>query len=247
MPLTITALTVRQFLRSRSIYVVVGISLLSALFALIPKIAPEEFSVRELREIFANDLYLDFFTATLLPLAILVLATAALGDEIEDRTMQYLALKPISRFRIAVEKLLAVFGVSIPIIWAGITLTWAIVAYGHFNEMRDLLLPALLSSLVAIIGFGPLFVLVSLFWQRALLIGVFYVFVWETSLSRVLTGIRAISIRHYTQSMFVRLADDRRIVIDSVSSETTVIITVVALGLVCLSLATWRLRSMSLE
>lgn len=247
MTLTITSLTIRQFLRSRSIYVVAGICLLSALFALIPQVAPDELTIRELRNIFASDLYLDFFAATLLPLAVLVLATAAIGDEIEDRTLQYLALKPISRLRIALEKLLAVFGVAIPVIWAGITATWAISSFGHYDEMRDLLMPALLSSLVAIVGFGALFMLASLFWQRALLIGVFYVFVWESSLSRVLTGIRLISIRHYTQSMFVRLVDDRRLTIDQPSAQSTVIITTAALCIICLGLATWRLRSMSLE
>jgi ABC-type transport system involved in multi-copper enzyme maturation permease subunit len=247
MSLTITTLTIRQFLRSRSIYVVAGICMLSALFAIIPKVAPDELSLRELRDAFANDLYLNFFAATLLPLAVLVLATAAIGDEIEDRTLQYLALKPISRFRIALEKLLAIFTVSTPIIWAGIAATWAIVSFGHYSEMRDLLMPALLSSLVAIVGFGSLFMLASLFWQRALLIGVFYVFVWETSLSRILTGIRTISIRHYTQSLFVRLADDRRISIDQVSAQSTVIVTTALICIVCLALATWRLRSMSLE
>jgi len=247
MSMTITALTIRQFLRSRSIYVVLGICLLSALFGLIPKFAPDELTVRDLRRIFAEELYLDFFAATLLPLAVLVLATAALGDEIEDRTLQYLALKPVTRFRIALEKLLAVFVVATPIIWFGIAATWAIIAFGRYDELRDLLMPALLSSLVAIVGFGSLFMLASLFWQRALLIGVFYVFVWETSLSRFLTGIRLISIRHYTQSMFVRLVDDRRITIDQPSAQATVIIATVALSALCLALATWRLRSMSLE
>lgn len=245
--LTITALTIRQFLRSKSIFVVVGISLLTAVFAIIPKLVPEELSIRELREIFYETLYLGMITGTLLPLAVLVLATSAIGDEIDDRTMQYLALKPLSRLRIVLEKLLAVFIVLIPIVWFGIALTWAVVAFGHFDEMRDLLWPALASSLVAIVGFGSLFMLVSMVVNRALLIGVFYVFVWETSLSRILPGLRSISIRHFTQSQFVRMMDDRRITISSPSSESTVIIATVAILVVSVVVATWRLRTMSLD
>lgn len=245
--LTITSLTVKQFARSKSILVLIGICLLSAVFALIPQLVPDEPSVRDLRSIFAEGIYLNFFAATLLPLATLILATAALGDEIEDRTLQYLALKPIGRFGIVLQKFIAILVVVVPIVWAGIALTWAIASFGHYDEMRDLLTPALFSSLVAIVGFGSLFLFLSLIIQRALLIGVFYVFIWESALTRYLPGIRAISIRHYTQSLFVRLADDRRFTISQVSAQSTVIITVAAICVVCLILATWRLRRMSLE
>jgi len=246
MSMTITVLTVRQFLRSRSIFVVLGISLLAAILAGIVQAVPDENSIRDLRSIFSG-LYLNLFAGTLLPLATLVLATAALGDEIEDRTLQYLTLKPVSRLQIVFEKLLAVVAVLIPLTWFGIVVTWAITAFGNVDELRDLLWPALASSLVAIIGFGSLFMLLSLFVQRALLIGVFYVFVWESTLSQFLPGIRAISIRHYTQSLFTRLLDDPRISVDGPSGESTVVITIIALLVICTALATWRLQRMSLE
>ncbi len=161
--------------------------------------------------------------------------------------MQYLALKPVSRLQNVFEKLLAVVAVLIPLTWFGIVVTWAITAFGNVDELRDVLWPALASSLVAIIGFGSLFMLLSLFVQRALLIGVFYVFVWESTLSQFLPGIRAISIRHYTQSLFTRLLDDPRISVDGPSGESTVVITIVALLVICTALATWRLQRMSLE
>ncbi len=246
-PFTITGLTIRQFLRSKILYVVIGIAFLSCLFALIPRLVPEQPDVRDLRSIFAENIFLNFIAATLLPLATLVLATAAIGDEIEDRTLQYIALKPISRFTIVVQKFLAVLAVAVPIIWTGIVLTWLIVSWGNIEEMRDLLVPALLASLVAIIGFGSLFMLLSMVIQRALLVGVFYVFVWESALSRFLPGIRAISIRQYTQSYFIRLVDDRRFTIPQLSSESTVVITIAVICAVSLLLCTWRLRRMSLE
>lgn len=245
--LTITSLTIRQFARSKSIFVLIGICLLSAVFALIPQLVPDEPSLRDLRQIFGESIYLDFFAATLLPLATLVLATAALGDEVEDRTLQYLALKPIGRFRIVLQKFLAILIVAVPIVWAGIAITWSISSFGYYDEMRDLLLPALLSSLVAIFGFGSLFLFLSLVIQRALIVGVFYVFIWESALTRYLPGIRAISIRHYTQSLFVRLVDDRRFAVPQISAQSTVIITTVAIVAIGLALATWRLRRMSLE
>jgi ABC-2 type transport system permease protein len=245
--LTITALTLRQFLRSKAIFVVAAISLFPVIFALIPHLIPDGMSLREHRETLGDLIFLSFVATTLLPLATLILATAALGDEIEDKTLQYLALKPISRSRIVLGKFLAVMVITVPIVWIGITVTWAVASWGHASEMRDMLWPMLAASLVGMLGFGSVFLLLSLVIQRALLFGVFYVFIWESALSRFLPGIRSISISHYTRSMFVRLLDDRRITIDGPSATQTIVITIACVVVVSLVLSTWRLRSMSLE
>lgn len=245
--MTITLLTLRQFLRSKSLLVVLAISLLPVIFAVIPQLVISDTSLREVRRMLADVIYLPFVATTLLPLATLVLATSALGDEIDDKTLHYLALKPISRFRITFEKWLAVIIVTVPVVWLGLIATWFVISWGNTGDMQDMIWPLLGSSLVGILGFGSLFLLLSLFIQRALLFGVFYVFIWESTLSQFLPGIRSISISHYTQSMFVRLLDDRRITIDGPSSVTTIIITIAAVVVVSLLLTTWRLRTMAME
>jgi len=244
---TITLLTIRQFLRSRAILVVAGISLFPIIFALIPHLVPETLSLRDMRRILGDLIFLSFLSTTLLPLATLVLSTSALGDEVEDKTLQYLALKPISRFRIALEKFLAVLLVTVPIVWVGTLLTWAVASWGYSSEMRDMLWPMLGATLVGMLGFGSIFMLLSLVIPRALLFGIFYVFIWESALSQFLPGIRSISISHYTRSMFVRLLEDRRILIDGPSATQTIIVTIACVVILSLALATWRLRAMSLE
>lgn len=244
---TIIRLTLRQFLRSKSVLVVVGISLFSVIFAIIPHFANREQSLRTFRDIVGNTIYLELFAATLLPLATLVLATAAFGDELEDKTLQYLTLKPMGRLKIVLAKFIAVLLVTIPVVWGGLLVTWVVGAWGRLGDMTDLIWPMLASATVGILGFGALFMLVSLLIQRALLAGIFYVFIWETALSRYLPGIRTISIRHYTQSMFVRLVDDRAFEISHVAATSTVIITIIGLVVVSLGLSTWRLRRMNLD
>ena len=99
--------------------------------------------------------------------------------------------------------------------------------------MRDLLWPALASSLVAIVGFGSLFMLSQHGHQsraagrRVLCIRL------GNSLSRILPGLRQSAFSHYTQSLFVRLVDDRRITITDPSETSTVIITTVGILVVC--------------
>lgn len=243
---TIMALTIRQFSRSRSLLVVAVITLIPLLFAILPRMLPD-YSLRDLRWLLAQNLYLDLFAATLLPLATLVLATAALGDEIEDKTLHYLAMKPLSRARIVLEKWLAVIAITILVVWGSLLVIWAAISWGYYADMQDILWPMLVSSLVGVLGFGSLFMFLSLVMNRALLFGVFYVFIWETTLSRFLPGIRSISISHYTRSTFVRMLDDRRIGIDSPSASTTIFIAVAIVVVASLALATWRLRTMAID
>jgi len=245
--LAIIRLTLRQFLRSKSLLVVVAIGFFPVIFALLPHLRGGELPIRDIRRILGNVIYLGLFAGTLLPLATLVLSTSALGDEIEDKTLQYLTLKPVGRLQIVVAKFIAILIVTIPIILVGLATTWAVISWGKFDVMRDMLWPMLAGAIVGVLGFGAIFMLVSLFIHRALLVGIFYVFVWETALSRYLPGIRSFSIRHYTQSTFVRLVDDRAIRLDGVAALDTIWITIVAIVVVCLALSAWRLRSMNLE
>lgn len=245
--LAITRLTLRQFLRSKSLLVVIAIGFFPVLFAILPHLRSEEITLRALRRALGTDIYLGLFAGTLLPLATLVISTSALGDEIEDKTLQYLTLKPIARLQIVLAKFVAVLIVGVPIILAGLATTWLVISWGRLDDMRDMLWPMMAGAIVGVLGFGAIFMLVSLFIQRALLVGIFYVFIWETALSRYLPGIRSFSIRHYTQSTFVRLVDDRSLRIDGVAALSTIQITIVSIVVVCMALATWRLRTMNLE
>lgn len=244
--MTITVLTIRQFFRSRSLLVVAAICFFPVVFAVLPHIL-SGYEPRFVRTLIAENIYLDLFSATLLPLATLVLATAAFGDELEDKTLHYLIMKPLGRSRIVIEKWLPVIAIITLIVCLSLAVTWTIAAWGQFDALGDILVPMLVASLIGVLGFGSLFLFLSLVMNRALLFGVFYVFIWETTLSRFLPGIRSISISHYTRSTFVRMLDDRRVTIDGPSSEQTILIAITLVVIVSLALATWRLRTMAID
>ena len=54
----------------------------------------------------------------------------AFGDEIEDRTLPYLTLKPVSRLRIVIEKFLGILVIALPTILLGIFGGWLIDRLG---------------------------------------------------------------------------------------------------------------------
>ena len=245
--LTVMQLTIRQFLRAKSVLVVAGICAIPILLAIILRLANSDLRDWEMRDFLGQTIFLELFSATLLPLAALVLSTAAFGDELEDKTLPYLTLKPISRTRIVLEKFFGTLLITVPIAWAAMLAVWLVTSWGNLEATSDMVWPMLVSSVAGIAGFSALFLLISLFIPRALLAGVFYVFVWESLLSRFLPGIRTISIRHYMQSIFVRTVDDDTITIDGVSQLSTAMITTICLVVISLILATWRLRRMNLE
>lgn len=243
----ITALTIRQFLKSRSLAVIALICLIPLAIAIIPHLMSDIPTLRNLRSTMANVIFLNMYATLLMPISVLVLASAAFGDEIDDKTLYILALKPISRFRIIFEKLLAVMVVAIPVVWGSIAIVWAVLSWGNFDAMRDMLWPMLAGSLVGIIGFGSIFLTVSLYMRRTLLLGMFYVTIWEGALSGFLPGIRNFSISHYGRSMFVNLLDDARFTVGNAADTNRVIITILIVAGVALALGTWRLRRMAIE
>jgi len=247
----ILTLTVRQFLGGKAVRVVVALSIIPCIFAAIYLLNTDVATPREaLVDLFSTVLV----APTLLPIIALILATAALGNEVEDRTLPYLVLKPISRFRIVVEKYAAVLIVTVPAVLLGLGLTALIVAQADVSARSvdaERLMPvvwAMLGAATAGIALtAAIFLAVSLFVPRALLAGIVYTFIWESLLGRFLPGLRVISIRHYVQSIFVELLDDPRVTIANVTSLRNALITILVACLVALLLATWRLRRMNLE
>lgn len=245
--MTITQLTIRQFLKSRSLAVVAIICLIPLAIAIIPHLLPEPESIRSLRGLMANTIFLTMYVTLLMPISVLVLSSAAFGDEIDDKTLYILALKPVSRFRIMFEKLLSVLIVAIPVVWGTILIVWAVLSWGNTDALKDLVWPMLAGSLVGICGFGSIFLAISLFIRRTLLVGMFYVTIWEGALAGFLPGIRSFSISHYSRSMFSNLLDDPRISVGNAADTTRIVITIAVIMLISLALGTWQLRRMPID
>jgi ABC-2 type transport system permease protein len=239
-------LTVRQFFGGKSVWVVTILSFLPALFGFIYWFGSEDNTPAYF---LAEAVYRPMVIATLLPIMVLILATGALGNEIEDSTLPYLTLKPIGRLRIVLEKLLATLVVCIPIVLAGLLATYLIVFRGDAGESDSLnFLWALFASAIAgTLAYSAVFLLVSLFVARALLVGIVYALVWESLLGRYLTGLKVVSIRHYTESILVGMADDPDIDLSGATGVAASWIVIIVVTIVCIVLATWRLRNLNLE
>jgi ABC-2 type transport system permease protein len=245
-PLPIFTLTVRQFFGGKSVWVVTALAFLPVLFgtlyALDPSVDPPGYFLGKV-------IFRDLVIATLLPITVLIFATGAFGNEIEDQTLPYITLKPVRRLRIVIEKLVATLVVATPIILAGLTVTYLIVFRGDAGKSDNLtyLWAMLVSAAAGILAYASVFLFVGLLISRALLAGVTYALIWESLLGKYLPGLKVISIRQYAESIFVGMADDPDIALKGAAGVTASVITIVAITLMAILLATWRLRNLNLE
>lgn len=242
----VTTLTLLQFSNGKAVRFVAFFSALPALFAIIFTISSTDDTATD----FMHDITLGIVLGTLLPIATLILATTAFRDEIEDRTMVYLILKPVSRFRLVAEKYLAVVLVTALSLWVGMILAWFIVGVIATSELLDtveVLVAALVTILVGVMLYGAVFLAVSLVIPRALVVGIIYTLIWESLFSRLIPGVWVMSLRHYVDSVYYRLVDDATLNMSNALQLYSALPLITVVIVVALGLTTLRLRTMDFE
>ena len=141
------------------------------------------------------DILLDgMLVAGILPIVTMALSTAAFGNELEDRTLSYLMLNPISRWRIAMPKLLASIAISGPLLIAsGVTA----VLLGFDGDLRAALAVGV-AIFAGVVAYAAIFTWFGLITSRALAFALIYVLLWEGVISSFIQGVDYLSVRGYT-------------------------------------------------
>jgi ABC-2 type transport system permease protein len=213
---SIFTLTIRQLAGSRRLWLVLGLVALPVLAALVFRVG----ETTTTSDRFADNVTRTLVGSAILPLVMLLFATSAFGTELVDRTLGYLALKPIARWRIVLPKLAAAFVVGgLPVAASG----FLAVALVDGGALRGALATGL-GLLVGAAAYAALFTWAGLATRHALLIGLVYVFVWEATLAAYLDGIRFLSIRRYTLAVIHGLDGARLATIDNPLSARTAIV-----------------------
>lgn len=212
----IFGLTVRQLAGSRRLWLVLGLVSLPVLAAVVFRVG----DTTTTSDRFADNVTRTLLGSAILPLVMLLFATSAFGNELVDRTLGYLALKPIARWRIVLPKLAAAFAVGgIPVAVSGF-LAVALVDGGTLGGA----LATGAGLLVGAAAYAALFTWAGLATRHALLIGLVYVFVWEATLAAYLDGIRFLSIRRYTLAVIHGLDGTRLATVDNPLSARAAIV-----------------------
>lgn len=158
-------------------------------------------SVRE----FESVVFSGMLAGSILPLIVLAIAAAAFSNEIEDRTIANLTLAPIPRWQIAVPKLLATITIAAPFITVSAFLT------SHVAFLADTraTIAVVVASLVAVALYASAFVWLGLVSTQAIGVGLLYIVLWEGLFSGFVSGVRLLSVRHFSIGLMHGL-DERR-------------------------------------
>ena len=158
---------------------------------------------------FENAILGALLAGAVAPLVLLALATAALGNEVEDRTLANLTLTPVPRWRIAAAKLLAAVTIAAPFIAVSAFATAEIAFLGDAAAAAAVTVAAL----VAVALYAAAFLWLGLVSSYAIGVGLLYIVLWEGFLSGFVSGVRLLSIRHYAIAVMHGL-DPRRFAVN---------------------------------
>jgi len=189
-------LSLRQLARGRRLLVILALAILPIVIAAIVSASVGNDDWRDAGSV--NNLWANLadamLVAAILPIVAIALATAAFVEELEDRTLGYLVLKPLSRWRIVLPKLLAVITIAGPLLVVSGAAATLVILDGS--------LQAAVAIGIAVFGgvaaYAAIFIWAGLVSSRALAFGLIYVFLWEGLLSTFLGGVRYFSVRAYS-------------------------------------------------
>jgi ABC-2 type transport system permease protein len=186
----ILALTSRQLAGSRRLWLVLALVALPVLAAVLYRVADSTTPPNE----FADQITANLIASGILPLVMLLFGTSAFGNELGDRTLVYLVLKPVPRWRIAVPKFVAsVLVGGVPVAASG-AVAVAIIENGDLGGAAATGIGLLIGSA----AYAAVFTWAGLALRHALIFGLVYVVIWEAVLAAYLDGIRYLSIRQFT-------------------------------------------------
>ncbi len=139
------------------------------------------------------------------PLVVLAIGAPAFANEIEDKTLANLVLTPIARGRIALPKLLATITVAAPFIAASAFATSYVAFLGDMTAT----IAVTVAAVAGVAMYASAFVWLGLVTTQAIGVGLLYIVLWEGLFSGFVSGVRLLSIRHFSIALMHGL-DERR-------------------------------------
>jgi ABC-2 type transport system permease protein len=131
------------------------------------------------------------FFALVLPVVAMVIAAGILGAERRDETLSFVVLRPISRFAIAGSKMLAAITAAFALNAIGAIL----LATAHAVRFGDtqLFVGLLVGTLIATTAYAAIMVPLGFLTDRAVIIGMAFLLVFENGVVFALPGLASLS------------------------------------------------------
>ncbi|NNC81411.1 MAG: hypothetical protein HKN94_14805 [Acidimicrobiales bacterium] len=184
--------------------------------------------------------FLDGFGLIIfVPLVALVISTATIGDMLEERNLVYYWLRPIGRWKITLAAWLGAIVVLLPLVLIPMGVLGAIIGTG------DDVAGILVGSLIGIVAYSAVFTMLGAFTQRALVVGLVYILLWEGVIAGFSRTAGWFALRTYTRSALANVADVA--LLDQPPQTTSIVLVTIAVALAAGLITTWRLNTMDVD
>jgi ABC-2 type transport system permease protein len=228
-------LTLRQLTGRWRLVIMAALASLPVLIAVVAVRSSQAPSVAEFEVIVFNTM----LAGSIAPLVVLAIAAAAFANEIEDRTLANLTLSPMPRWQIVVPKLLASISIAAPFVTISAFVTSQLAFFGDVTAVAAITIAAL----VAVSLYSSAFVWLGLVTTHAIGIGLLYIVLWEGLFAGFVSGVRLLSIRHYSIAL-MHVLDERRFAAVEHPGTGVVFVTILVVFAGFLLLSVRRLRRM---
>jgi ABC-type transport system involved in multi-copper enzyme maturation permease subunit len=144
-----------------------------------------------------------FFVKFSVPVLGVFYGTSLVADEVEDKTITYLFTRPIAREAVLIGKYLAYLACTIFVVLPSIVLVWILVipmggslGANFLDLVKDL---GIVAAGLAV--YGALFAFIGAYFKRPLLIGLAFIFGWETAVLAFPGSFKLFSVAHWVQGL----------------------------------------------
>jgi len=183
-----------------------------------------------------------FYFQLFIQLLCLFYGSAVISDELDNKTLVYLTTSPVSRASILTGKFLAHWVISIIIIIGGIVISFVMANFSKLTQVEYLEKLGLLSGVafLAISAYSALFTFLGILMKKSILVGLFFIFGWESVVQLFPGTTQKLTVNHYIKSLLpANLSGTRSILPFRLQSSPApeAIVTLVFIALIFLCLA----------
>jgi ABC-2 type transport system permease protein len=196
----LVAATLRQQLGGRRLVLLLLLGLVPAA-VLGVLLADQRSAIGAVRAFHEAPIVILFFVV--LPVASLVFGAGALGDERRDGTLSFILLRPLPRSLIAAAKLLGAWLAAFAVV--GTAAAAMGIVLGVQSGLWEYLGPLLLAAALSALAYVSIFLALGYFTARAVLLGLVYVFVWESGMTGAIPSLASVSLMRIGLSAYAAL------------------------------------------
>jgi len=163
-------------------------------------------------------------------------------EERDSKTIVFLQSKPIPDASVIIGKFMAYVSIIFIMMSSGLILSFLIANINTGLNFKDIteIFKYLFGGLLAILAYTSLFTFISTFFNRGVLIGLFFIFGWENIISYMPGSTQKLSIIHYVKSIIPKASSAKNQVLFfqlQVSSLSSSILTLLGITIVAITLA----------